>query len=258
MEENKDESFSFILENCNESKMFRNNYLSQLTLRDAVDSVFLNLLTLYMLSKEFETAPFAQNYAQRTLQYGNFVLPRVGGTDLYQALHIILNPNSKTSAQLKAPEQNKVLAEQLKVNSKMVKDFLRGIATGTLDRTTAIRLMYRLEGQMGIDISNYKSLRRLITDWENGTTHQKHMCVTRLLQYYRLRGKRSELLPVLELLSKNKGMELTDVGNAELAAVGAAGLAGTRTGDGFLSSLAKIGVGAAAGHMLAKAIFKSS
>lgn len=258
MEENKDESFSFILENCNESKMFRNNYLSQLTLRDAVDSVFLNLLTLYMLSKEFETAPFAQNYAQRTLQYGNFALPRVGGTDLYQGLHIILNPNSRTAAQLKALEQNKVLSDQIKVNSKMIKDFLRGIATGTLDRTTAIRLMYRIEGQMNIDISNYKSLRRLITDWENGTTYQKHMCVTRLLQYYRLRGKRSELLPVLELLSKNKGMELTDVGNAELAAVGGAGLAGTRTGNGFLSTLAKIGVGAAAGHMLAKALVRSS
>ena len=258
MEENKNESFSFILENCNESKMFRNNYLSQLTLRDAVDSVFLNLLTLYMLSKEFETAPFAQNYAQRTLQYGNFALPRVGGTDLYQGLHIILNPNSRTAAQLKALEQNKVLSDQIKVNSKMIKDFLRGIATGTLDRTTAIRLMYRIEGQMNIDISNYKSLRRLITDWENGTTYQKHMCVTRLLQYYRLRGKRSELLPVLELLSKNKGMELTDVGNAELAAVGGAGLAGTRTGNGFLSTLAKIGVGAAAGHMLAKALVRSS
>ena len=49
------EDFSFITENCNESKMFRNNYLSQLTLRDAVDSVFLNLLTVYLLSKEFET-----------------------------------------------------------------------------------------------------------------------------------------------------------------------------------------------------------
>ena len=35
------EDFSFITENCNESKMFRNNYLSQLTLRDAVDNVFI-------------------------------------------------------------------------------------------------------------------------------------------------------------------------------------------------------------------------
>lgn len=248
------EDFSFIRENCNESKMFRNAYLNQLTLRDTVDSVFLNLLTLYMLSKEFETRPFAQNYATKTLTFGNFAIPRVGGTDLYQGLHIILNPDGKTASELKAPEQNQALATQLKTNAKYVKDFLRGIASGTLDSTTAIRILYRLEGQMDIDVSNYKSLRRLIADWDNLSTHQKQMCVTRLLQYYRLRGRHSEFLPVLETLAKNKGMELTDVGNAEIAAVGAGAVVGSRTGSGFLTSLAKIGAAGAAGYALGRMI----
>ncbi len=51
-----EEQFSFIKDNCNESKMFRNNYLSNMTLRDAVDNAFLSLLTLYIFNKEFETA----------------------------------------------------------------------------------------------------------------------------------------------------------------------------------------------------------
>lgn len=249
-----DNSFSFILENCNESKMFRNASISQLTLRDTVDSVFLNLLTLYLFSKEFETAPFAQDYAHRTMMYGNFNLPRVSGTDLYQGLHIMLNPTGPTAQGLKAPDQNLVLAQQLRTNAKLVKQFLLGISVGTLDRTTAIRLMYRLEGQMGIDISNYKSLRRLITDWENLTTAQRQLCVTRLLQYYHLRGKRSELLPVLEVLARNKGMELTQVGNAELAAVGAGAIVGSRSGNGFLAGVAKAGAAGLAGYALGRAI----
>jgi hypothetical protein len=246
------DDFSFIRENCNESKMFRNNYLSQLTLRDTVDSVFLNMITLYMLSKEFETRPFAQEYANRTMAFGNFAAPRVGGTDLYQGLHIMLYPNGHTASQLKAPEQNSALASQLHTNTKLVKEFLRGIANGALDRTTAIRIMYRLEGQMGIDISNYKSLRRLITDWENITTMQRQLCVTRLLQYYRLRGRHSELLPVLETLAKNKNMELTDVGNAELAAIGAGAVTGSRTGNGFMSGLAKAAGGFAVGYAIGR------
>jgi len=246
------EDFSFIKENCNESKMFRNNYLSQLTLRDTVDSVFLNLLTLYMLSKEFETKPFAQDYATRTMSFANFTNPRVGGTDLYQGLHIMLYPTGRTASLLKANEQNSALATQLRTNAKLVKDFIRGVANGTLDRTTAIRIMYRLEGQMGIDISNYKSLRRLITDWENLSTVQRQLCVTRLLQYYRLRGRRSELLPVLEALARNKGMELTDVGNAELAAVGAGAVAGSRSGNGFLSGVAKAAGGFAIGYAIGR------
>lgn len=254
MEDNQDNSFSFIKENCNESKMFRNSHLSQLTLRDTVDSVFLNMLTLYMLSKEFETAPFAKEYAQRTLMFGNFTAPRVSGTDLYQGLHIMLNPTSVTAQQLKARDQNLVLAKQLRANAKLVKQFLTGIANGTLDRVTAIRLMYRLEGQMGIDISNYKSLRRLITDWENLSTHQRELCVTRLLQYYRLRGKRSELLPVLDVLSRNKGYEITDAANAELAALGAGAIAGSRSSNGFLKGVAKVGAAGLAGYALGRAI----
>lgn len=248
------EDFSFIKENCNESKMFRNNYLNQLTLRDTVDSVFLNLLTLYLLSKEFETRPFAQEYATRTMSFANFATPRVGGTDLYQGLHIVLYPTGHTASLLKAGEQNSALAAQLHTNAKLVKDFIRGIASGTLDRTTAIRIMYRLEGQMGIDISNYKSLRRLITDWENISTVQRQLCVTRLLQYYHLRGRRSELLPVLETLARNKGMELTDVGNAELAAVGAGSIVGSRSGNGFLSGVAKAAGGFAVGYAIGRNI----
>jgi hypothetical protein len=254
MEDNQDNSFSFILENCNESKMFRNAHLNQLTLRDTVDSVFLNMLTLYMLSKEFETAPFAKDYAGRTLAFGNFTAPRISGTDLYQGLHILLNPAGPAGQQLKAQPQNLVLAKQLRVNAKLVKQFLSGIENGTLDRVTAIRIMYRLEGQMGIDVSNYKSLRRLITDWENLSTQQRELCATRLLQYYRLRGKRSELLPVLDVLTRNKGYEITGVANAELAALGAGAIAGSRSSDSFLKSVAKVGAAGLTGYALGRAI----
>ena len=246
------EDFSFITENCNESKMFRNNYLSQLTLRDAVDSVFLNLLTVYLLSKEFETKPFAQGYAMRTMQFGNFNLSRVSGTDLYQGLHIILNPEGAMAGKLKAHEQNTALARELKTNKKMVIDFLRNISTGHANATSAIRIMYRLEGQMGIDISNYKSLRRLITDWENLSTHQRELCVTRLLQYYKIRGKHSELYPVLDKLSSSKGYELRDVDNAEIAALGVGAIAGSRSSNSFLSSLAKVAAMGAAGYALGR------
>jgi len=250
----EDNSFSFIKDNCNESKMFRNASLGQLTLRDTADSVFLNLLTLYLFSKEFETAPFAQDYAHRTMMFGNFNMPRVSGTDLYQGLHLLLNPTSPLAQNLKAPDQNLVLANELRTNAKLVKQFLTELASGRLDRITAIRVMYRLEGQMNIDISNYKSLRRLITDWENLSTTQRQLCVTRLLQYYHLRGKRSELLPVLEVLARNKGMELTQVGNAELAAVGAGAVVGSRSGSGFLAGVAKAGAAGLAGYALGRAV----
>lgn len=251
--ENQEEQFSFIKENCNESKMFRNNYLAGMTLRDAVDNAFLGMLTLYIFNKEFETAPFAQAYARKTISFGGFREPRVSGTDLYQALHIVTNPAGKTAAKLNGTEQNAVLSTRLHVKEKMAKDFLRAIGAGTLDRATAIRLMFRLEPQMNIDISNYKSLRRLITDWENLTTFQRQICVTRLLQYYRTRARRSDLYPMLETLAKSKGWELDHVDNAEVAVIGAAGaVAASSSAKGTLSSVAKVAGAAAAGWALGK------
>lgn len=233
--------------------MFRNNYLSSMTLRDAVDNAFLSLLTLYIFNKEFETAPYAQAYAQRTMIYGGFKEPRTSGTDLYQALHMAIYPNSKTAGKLNGQEQNAALGTRLHIKEKMVKDFLRAIANGTLDRPTAIRLMYRLESQMNIDISNYKSIRRLITDWENLTNFQRQISVTRLLQYYRTRARRSDLYSMLETMSKTKGWELADVANAEIAAIGPAGaINGTRSSTSTLSSVAKIAAAGAVGYGLAK------
>lgn len=251
-EQEDQELFSFIKENCNESRMYRNQNLSSMTLRDSVDNAFLSLLLLYIFNREFETAPFAQEYARRTMQFNGFREPRVAGTDLYQSLHILSNPGSRTSRQLRGAEQNDALRQRLFVKEKLIKDYLRNMARGTLDNGTARRLMYSLESQMNIDISNYKSLRRLITDWENLTTFQKKVSVTRLLQYFRTRARRSDLYPMLEEMSKKKDWELDVDNNAEIAAIGAAGaLAGSRAPKSTLGSVAKIAGHAAAGYALA-------
>ncbi len=257
MEQENQELFGFIKENCNESKMYRNAYLDALSLRDVADNAFLSLLLLYILNKEFETAPFAQDYAKRTMQFGSWKEPRVGGTDLYQSLHILTNPTSKMSARLTAPEQNETMRQNLHIREKLIKDYLRNMARGTLDKVTATRIMYQLEGQMNIDLSAYKGLRRLITDWDNLSVAQKRIAVTRLLQYFRVRARRSDLFPMIEELSKKRDFEIADADNAEIAAIGAAGaLAGSRAPKSTLGKVATVAGHAAAGYALGRLLAK--
>jgi hypothetical protein len=60
---------------------------------------------------------------------------------------------------------------------------------------------------------------------------------------------------MLETLAKGKGWELDHVDNAEAAMLGAgAAVAGTSSGKGFLSSIAKVAAAGAIGYGLAKAI----
>ena len=49
-------------------------------------------------------------------------------------------------------------------------------------------------------------------------------------------------------------MELTDVGNAELAALGAGSIVGSRSGNGFLSGVAKAAGGFAVGYAIGRNI----
>lgn len=248
-----EELFSFIKDNCNESKMFRNTHLNSLTLRDTVDAAFLNMVTLYMLSQEFETAPFAQEYAKKTMMFGNFSQSRVSATDLYQALHMAMYRDTRASNSLKAPEQNASLRVRLHINEKLVKDFLRALASGRMDKTAAKRIMYRLESQMNITISNYKSLRRLITDWEHLTTFQKQTCVTRLLQYYRTRGRRSDIFGTLATFANHKSWELKAKDNAEVDAIGPGNAVhGSSSSKNFISSIAKVGGAGLAGYAAAR------
>lgn len=252
-EQEDQELFGFIRENCNESKMYRNAYLSALSLRDVADNAFLSLLLLYIFNREFETAPFAQEYARRTMQFGNWREPRVAGTDLYQSLHILTNPTSRISQRLSAPEQNDAMRQRLFIREKLIKDYLRSMARGTLTQTDAARMMFQLEGQMNIDLSAYKSLRRLVTDWEDLTTFQKKVSITRLLQYFRTRARRSDLYPMLEEISKKKDFELAADHNAEVGAIGAAAaVAGTRAPHSTLGKIATVAGSAAAGYALGR------
>jgi hypothetical protein len=257
--EEQNEPFSFIKENCNESKMYRNAYLGGMTLRDAADNAFLSLLTLYLFYKEFETSPSAREYARKTMMFGNWNTPRVAGTDLYQALHIMSQPEGKTADQLKAKDQNRFLAQKLHVNLKFIREFLRGMVNGNLDRAMAVRTMYRLEGQMAIGISNYKSLRRMITDWENLTKFQKAITVTRLLQYFRVRARRSDLYPMLETLAKGKGWEVETTQNSELGDIGPTnGIHGTSSSDKFIKAVGAAAAGFGAGYFAARALGRPS
>ena len=66
-----------------ESKMFRSkSRVEGSNARDMADFAMMNVLALYILSNEYDYAVAAQDYAKRTIMYGNFNSFRTGGTDL--------------------------------------------------------------------------------------------------------------------------------------------------------------------------------
>ena len=216
----------------NESKMYRTRkQLETSDLGDVADFAFLNLLTMHILNSDPETQGLAQSYARRTIENNQFKNYKQSGTDLYQALHKLT-----TSGKVKIPENE-------------LKAYLRQVAKGQ-PTPQARGFFLKLENALRIQETNYKSIRRLATDWSKLTPSQRGLINTRLIQYYRTNAIRSELYRPFHAFSKGNGYVLQNVDNAEkeitarkiaarAAMAGAAFVGGFAGGRAFGKSLVR-------------------
>ena len=157
-----------------ESRQYRSN-TAGLNLRNVSDFAFLDLISLFILQNEYETAPVSKNYADKTIGYRNFLRPRLAGTDLYTSLNILSNPDSVFSKKIhQNPEADTLLRAKLKVHTPTVKRYLDLLADGNLRSEDASVLLLRLEKQLNITDSKLKSIRRLAQEWSSINDMQKN------------------------------------------------------------------------------------
>lgn len=239
------EQYSFINNEISEARLFRQkNITSKMTLKDTANFAFLNTLLLYILYNEYETAPTAQGYADRTIRYQNFNNLRQAGTDLYNAYYALLGTDGKTNVVHGGPEDaNQAFASKLGLSVPMLRKFFVDMSTGKLDPRFVQRFFLRLEKGLGISTQNYRSIRRLVMDWPRLNPMERKLAVTRMLQYFRAGYRRAELYGSLEALASSQGLEIQGAKNAEKGGLGkmATAAAGFAAGYAAVSALNRFG-----------------
>ena len=101
-------------------------------------------------------------------------------------------------------EASALFLGDLRINVPQLKEWLRLTAKGIARPSVDSAFLFRLEKQLKIDNSQYKSARRLASDWGNLKHGQKTLVITRIVQALRARAVRSELMPVMMKLAKEK------------------------------------------------------
>lgn len=207
-----------------ESRQYRNPAaVKKLNLRTVANFAFIDLMSLYILYSEYESAAVAARYADKTVAFRNFSKARLNGTDLYVSMNILSDPTSRFSNGIaQNPEIDAILRSKIKVNLPTVKRYLDLIADNKIASADVSQLLLKIEKQLNITDSQLKSMRRLVQDWSNLTQMQRSLVITRILQFYHKYTKRSELMVFLEDLGKSKGYELRGPIDAELMNLGAA------------------------------------
>lgn len=193
----------FINELCESRLVRQKRQIKKFTAKDAADLVFLYACTLTVLKNEFKYAPVAMSYAHKTRMFSNWNVFRTNGTDMYIMLCALVGTDD-THTLLSDQEASQVFRNGLRVNQPQLKQWFAFTAKGRVDKATDAQFLFRLEKQLRVDNAQYKAVRRLATDWPNLKHGQKTLVITRLMQAFRLRARRSELYPILMKLSKEK------------------------------------------------------
>ena len=147
-----------------------------------------------------------------------------------------------------AGDKNEMQLGRIKLNDMKIKAYLRTIQSGR-PVTGASSFFLRLEKDLDIKNSNYRSIRRLVQDWPKLNKMQKQLVITRMSQFYRTKALRSELYSYIRDLGRSQGLMVKNAANGERPRM---------RGSDTLAKLAIAGASVVGGYMVGKSIGKNS
>ena len=201
-----------------ESSLIRSiSSVNRYNARDIADLTFLYCITLHLLRVDWASATFARNYANKTLIHHDWSHEHLNGTDLYQLLHITLTHSNNFIAHLRNKQASQQLLHDIMLSESDVQRFLRNIAANHYNDDLSDRLLLRMEQQLRITTTNYRSVRRIACDWmQPHITHEgKTLAVTRLLQAMRHRAVTGDLMHALQQFAQRERLEIAQACDPE-------------------------------------------
>jgi hypothetical protein len=187
------------------SRAFLRDYDSE----DLAELAFIHILSLRILLDEPVLKPFPQFYCRKTIRYGNFTTWHIDSTDLYVMLYGLISNEAKYDS-----SQHR-LHVHMPVDALLLYRWLRAAADQHLDTALTHRLFVRLDTMFRVKNSSLRAIRRLVMDWDEITTQQRRLALTRLLQFMRTRAPKGELLAKLNRVAVLRNLEIDNVANPE-------------------------------------------
>lgn len=239
----------FINTELRESRLFRSpSAMEKRTAEDIKTITFLYFLTLAIMTNEFSTAPFAQDYLIKTFKHGsNFSRSNRTDTDLFWCLHVLITKN-KDLLNKKFDKENELELSKIGIDKMRMLQWVKGSIKGSGTQSSTNRFLTGLENSLKITNADYKDLRRLISRWDDLNTQQKTIVCTRLLFALGKYARMSDIYPDFNKFVKDKGYKWNTAIDPE-----------TYQGGAGLKSFAKdLGMGAVTGLLMSFAAAKIS
>jgi len=202
------------LQDLTEAKLIgrSRNGLRQFDAKELADLLFLHLYIVQILKHEFLALPKVQEYVKKTGPLTNFDHFVSSRNELYVLIHVLFGKNAKAARKLlRNQEASNLFLDRIKINMQLTRKYLRLVLAGKADESFERRYFLMLEKDLNITNSYYKAIRRLVMTWPKQSRSTRKLVMTRLLQIMRTKGRRSEIMGILEWASKQQNLEDTSL-----------------------------------------------
>lgn len=197
-----------------EARLTRNvSNLKSLTYTDCCERAFLTLLALELLRNYPGYNGFAGDYCGKTLQKSDYSQFRAFSTDLYNFVYFIVGDDEALD-KLKNPDSAKAMRDKISFPVFALNRYLRSVTNRT--RPTNIAAFFiQIENSLNIRNSDYKAIRRNITNYTSLSQKDRESTVTRLLFAARAKLRSSDIIDELSGLAADRNLETDRVRDTE-------------------------------------------
>lgn len=200
----KEESFSF-LKDLHEARMTKDNGPSRkLSYADCCERMYLTLLALETMRQYPDYKGAVQRYCKKTSGFELYKYYRIMGTDLYNFLYFLVGSQEK----LKDPESARAAAKAIsrKIPILDINRHIQYLGQGR-EPTLVTSMFMGIERSLNITNTDYKMIRRGLSDYKKLTKAEKERLVTRLIFAVRAKLRSSDIIDDFEKFAAIKDLE---------------------------------------------------
>ena len=185
----------------------------KLTYTDCCERLYLSLLVLETMRNFPRFRLDVQKYAKRTAGFETYRYYRINGSDLYNFIYFVVGDDSAQD-KLKDPEAAKAMKANTKIPLADLNRYLNALKNGQQPTLTS-SLFIKLENGMSIKNTDYKAIRRGLSDFERLTKAELQRIVTRLIFAVRAKLRSSDIIDDFEKFAAVKDLETARVNDNE-------------------------------------------
>jgi len=203
------------LAELHEARMTRDsNNQKVLTYTDCCERLYLTLLSLELLRRYPQFAPFAHGYAKKTTDRDSYKHFRMYSTDLYNFAYFVTG-DAEALKKLKDPKSALAVRSQTTLPVMAFNRYLMGLASGRSSNMNDQQVLVSIESALRIQNADYKDVRRSIFNLERLSTADKKKIVTRLIFAVRAKLRSSDIIEYVEKLASVRDLETAKISDPE-------------------------------------------